>query len=469
MLKVLPLRIAPYAIAVSIVGLAVLALVTVHWSTRNARNLFEAVAMIEEIDEHLLRSVTSVIGYTHSADAEKADFAVSARIDLSIFRNRWDEFCNRFRTGYPGISEMFHAPISIDKDATTFFDLGYAIVDDARTGPNTDAYKQFLKVARERLRESMTIIGLVASKDFRAAQQRMTLQLYLALGAILALLLIGSYLARQSLKASQTAKEAAESAARAKSEFLSLMSHEIRTPLTGIVGMAGLLARTPLSEKQSLYVSTIASSGEALTDIVNDILDLAKINAGKMSLQSSPFDLAALVEDVAMLLSPQAFENGTELTTRIQPDLYRRFIGDAGHLRQVLINLAGNAVKFTKQGTVLIDVSGEIEKASAHLKISIDDTGIGIPDNRRTHIFDQFEQAHQSLDGQPKGTGLGLAIASKLVKLMEGEIGVASVEGKGSSFWFSVTLAIDPDDRGNALASEHHADDGDERAGRSAA
>jgi nitrogen-specific signal transduction histidine kinase/DNA-binding response OmpR family regulator len=251
------------------------------------------------------------------------------------------------------------------------------------------------------------------------------------------------------LVASAAATAAAKSAARLKADFLSTMSHEIRTPMSGVLGMAELLERTELTEKQKLYVSTILGSGEALTTIINDVLDLAKIDAGKMTVRTHPFDLATLIEDVALLLSPRAAEKNTELTVRVQPGLPSNFVGDAGHIRQVITNLAGNAVKFTDNGTVLLDISGDVESDKASLTISIEDTGVGIPADHLPHLFRRFEQVKErdptSLvkTKKQKGTGLGLAISKKLVGLMGGKIGATSVDGKGSRFWFTVDLPVD--------------------------
>ena len=229
---------------------------------------------------------------------------------------------------------------------------------------------------------------------------------------------------------------------RAKSEFLANMSHEIRTPMNGVLGMAELLARTELDAKQKTFTEIIVKSGNALLTIINDILDFSKIDAGQLTLDPAPFRLAEAIEDVATLVSARAQEKDLELIVRIQPGLPEHLIGDVGRIRQIVTNLMGNAVKFTESGHVLVEVTGELEPStgSVALMFKIADTGIGIPADKLKLVFEKFSQVDTSSTRRHEGTGLGLAISTKLVELMNGKMGAESEPGKGSTFWFTVTL-----------------------------
>ncbi|QWV92062.1 response regulator [Geomonas oryzisoli] len=241
-----------------------------------------------------------------------------------------------------------------------------------------------------------------------------------------------------SLESVREAMQSAQSANRAKSDFLAQMSHEIRTPMYGVLGMTELLLGTDLTKEQARYVDTVRRSGEALLSIINNILDFSKIEAGRMELEQIPFDLHQVAADAVAICAEDAARKGLELTLALEPGLPHTFLGDPGRLRQVMVNLLGNAVKFTLKGSVCLSVA--VAEPPALVRFSVEDTGIGIAPDAQQRIFNLFTQGDESMTRKYGGTGLGLAIARQLTELMGGGLELESEPGRGSRFSFTARL-----------------------------
>ena len=285
------------------------------------------------------------------------------------------------------------------------------------------------------------IVTVGLAEDEVLAVYRAHRQSYIAIATVLTVWLLAvSYLMFRYQRMLAKARDAAEAGARARSEFLAMMSHEIRTPMNGVLGTAELLLDSGLNGEQLTYAKTMRESSAQLLCIINDVLDFSKLDADRVEIEKVRFNVHNLVRDTVALLTPAANEKGLELTVGLAPEVPREVVGDPGRLRQVLLNLVGNGVKFTSAGTVSVDVAVDGSPTNQHIRLlfSVADTGIGIPDHAIPQLFREFSQLDSSIARRFGGTGLGLAICKRLIDLMGGTVGVQSKVGKGTIFRFAL-------------------------------
>ena len=392
-----------------------------------------AAAPVRRADDS--RMAILVAAYSTEAIQQFADdFARAQGVRLTVWDQR-DALVARAADAPPTLTGVRPLLAAAHRGEVKVTDLG-------------EGGKQVIAAAATGSRSGWSVVAEVSTREAMAGARRLRTTVLLVatlLGLILAgglLLLLGLLRERKRTQEHLAAAhlEAME-ASRLKSEFVANMSHEIRTPLNGVIGMTELLLGTPLTDRQREYAETARWSGDALLSVVNDILDFSKIEAGKLDLETVEVDLRAVVEEAASILAPTAHAKGLELTTNVRADVPETLVGDPGRLRQVVVNLVSNAVKFTDEGevSVAVEVVGEMAE-SATLRLVVSDTGPGIEDSQRRRLFESFTQLEGSTTRTHGGTGLGLAISKQLIEMMGGEIGVESEPGRGSNFWFTVTL-----------------------------
>ncbi|HEY5958067.1 MAG TPA: ATP-binding protein, partial [Polyangiaceae bacterium] len=353
-----------------------------------------------------LRAIQGLLGGSTSARLLRAFFP--GMVAVLVFQGWFDA-----RNPFPRLNQaVLHTLFACVFSALI---VGLFALVSARIGGEIDATKRALLETQAKLASDVVAIKRIESELRQTNWQ----------------------LAEATTLANAMAAQA-KLANQAKSEFLAAMSHEIRTPMNGVIGMTGLLLDTPLTANQKSYAETVRASGEALLTIINDILDLSKIEAGMLVLESIGFSLSDLLDEFTAMMLPRVRETQLKFTCLVAPDVPLSLNGDPGRLRQILFNLVGNAMKFTPSGSVTLRVESVLDAATeTTIRFSVRDTGIGIAADKLNQLFKRFTQANVSTTRQYGGTGLGLAIARQLAELMGGEIGVRSEPGNGSEFWFT--------------------------------